>query len=167
LTDPAGATGPATPPVRPATLADVDELVRLRAVMMAALGEPDRGPWLATTAAYLRGALPARTVAAWVADDPAAAGRLVACGVGVVMQRLPGPNTGDGRIGHIASMVTEPAWRGRGLATAIVAGLLDWYRAAGVRRVFLHASESGEPIYRGLGFHEGAHPELMLDVPPG
>jgi predicted GNAT family acetyltransferase len=63
-------------------------------------------------------------------------------------------------------MVTETGWRGRGLATAIVVGLVDWYHATGVRRVFLHASEDGEAIYRGLGFREGAHPELVLDLPP-
>jgi GNAT superfamily N-acetyltransferase len=162
LSDPAGVR-PAT--VRPATVADVDELVRLRAVMMAALGEPDGGPWRAACAAYLREALAARTAVARVVDDPAAPGRLVACGVGVVMRRLPGPHTLDGRIGHIASMVTEPPWRGRGLATAIMVGLVDWYRAEGVRRVFLHASEDGEAIYRGLGFAAGAHPELVLDLP--
>ena len=159
-----GAAGTPDPLVRPASLADVDELVRMRAAMMATLGDPDDGPWLGRTADYLRGALPAGTAAAWVADDPAAPGHLVACGVGVVMQRLPGPNTLDGRVGHIASMMTEPAWRGRGLATAIVVGLLDWYRATGVRRVFLHASPDGEPIYRSLGFTEDDHPELVLDL---
>jgi GNAT superfamily N-acetyltransferase len=156
----------APPAVRPATAADVDELVRLRAVMMAALGEPSSGPWMAESAAYLRAALADGTAAARVVDDAAMPGRLVACGVGVVMRRLPGPNTLDGRIGHIASMVTETGWRGRGLATAIVVGLVDWYHATGVRRVFLHASEDGEAIYRGLGFREGAHPELVLDLPP-
>ena len=155
------------PPVRPATVADVDELVRLRAVMMAALGEADRGPWRAASATFLRAALADGTAAARVVDDPAAPGRLVACGVGVVMRRLPGPRTLDGRVGHIASMVTEAPWRGRGLATAIVTGLVDWYGAVGVRRVYLHASEEGEAIYRGLGFREGAHPELVLDLRRG
>jgi GNAT superfamily N-acetyltransferase len=145
---------------------DVDELVRLRAVMMAALGEPSSGAWMAESAAFLRGALADGTAAARVADDPDRPGRLVACGVGVVMRRLPGPHTHDGRIGHIASMVTEAPWRGRGLARAIVVGLVDWYRSEGVRRVFLHASEDGEAIYRSLGFREGAHPELVLDLPP-
>lgn len=152
------------PAVRRAGLDDVTELVRLRAVMMAELGEPSAGDWMEACAAYLRATLADGSTAAVVADDPAAAGRLVACGVGVTLRRLPGPNTGDGRIGHVASMVTEPAWRGRGLATAIVRGLLDWYAAEGVRRVYLHASPDGEGIYRGQGFAEGAHPELVWDA---
>jgi GNAT superfamily N-acetyltransferase len=142
------------PAVRRAGLDDVTELVRLRAVMMAELGEPSAGDWMEACAAYLRATLADGSTAAVVA----------ACGVGVTLRRLPGPNTGDGRIGHVASMVTEPAWRGRGLATAIVRGLLDWYAAEGVRRVYLHASPDGEGIYRGQGFAEGAHPELVWDA---
>ncbi|HET6952241.1 MAG TPA: GNAT family N-acetyltransferase, partial [Acidimicrobiales bacterium] len=145
---------------RPATLDDVDELVRLRWVMMEALGVRDEPSWRPACARLLTATLADGTTAAVVAEHPDAAGRLVACGVGRILVRLPGPRTPDGRYGHIASMVTEPAWRRRGLASGIVQGLLDWFAGQGVRKVDLHASPEGAPVYRALGFTEGEFPEL-------
>jgi GNAT superfamily N-acetyltransferase len=148
------------PAIRPATAADVAELVRLRRVMLDALGAPGAEPWEDECARFLTASFADGTAGAVVADDPATPGRLVACGVGTVARRLPGPANPDGRYGYIASMVTEEAWRGRGLAGAIVRGLLDWFDGIGVHRVDLHASAQGEPVYRALGFTESAFPEL-------
>jgi GNAT superfamily N-acetyltransferase len=159
---------PDAPAPRLATVADVDELVRLRAVMMGMLGElgePPEPTWRDACTAFLHRALATGDAGALVVDDPATPHRLVACGVGTVTQRLPGPRTPNGRYGYIASMVTEPEWRGRGLATTIVAGLLDWFRARGIHKVDLHATAHGEPIYRALGFVEGPFPELRWRGP--
>lgn len=150
-----------TPPLRLATPADVDELVRLRRVMLDALGAGEGAAWEDACAAFLRETLAAGTAAAVVADDPEAPGRLVACGVGTIDRRLPAPRNPDGLHGYIASMVTEPAWRGRGLAAGIVEELLAWLGERGVYRVDLHASRDGEPIYRRLGFTESPFPELV------
>ncbi len=149
-----------TPALRPAAASDVAELVRLRKVMMESMGVPEEPTWEQACADFLTETLAEGTTGAMVADDPDRAGRLVACGVGTVAVRLPGPMTPNGRFGYIASMVTEEAWRGRGLATGIVLGLLDWFASVGVHRVDLHASPHGEPIYRALGFEESAYPEL-------
>lgn len=152
--------------VRAATVDDVDELVRLRRVMMDAVGMPDEPTWRQACAGFLTATLADGTTGALVADDPGGPpGRLVACGVGRILVRLPGPRTPDGRYGHIASMVTEPAWRGRGLATAIVQGLLRWFTDRGVAKVDLHATAEGEPVYRALGFTDGDYPELRWTAP--
>jgi GNAT superfamily N-acetyltransferase len=151
--------------LRLATFADLDELVRLRRVMMDALGVADEPTWPQACAAFLRETMSDASTAAVVAGDPAAPGRLVACGVGCIARRLPGPNTPNGRYGYIASMVTEPAWRGRGLAGGIVAGLLDWFVSRGVHKVDLHASAEGESVYRRAGFREGEFPELRWRAP--
>ncbi len=153
--------GEPTPALRLATAADVAELVRLRKLMMDAMGAPTGDPaWERACHEFLAASLAEGTTGAVVAGDPGEPGRLVACGVGTVAQRLPGPMAPNGRYGYIASMVTEEAWRGRGLATGIVRGLLDWFAGVGVRRVDLHASAQGEPIYRALGFTESPYPEL-------
>jgi GNAT superfamily N-acetyltransferase len=158
-------TSATNPVVRLATSDDVDELVRLRAVMFDLLGQPSdedgpRSGWRAACRHVLAEGLTTGTVAGAVAEAPDGAMHLVACGVVSVWQRLPGPGTPDGRYGYIASMVTEEAWRGRGLAGAIVRGLLDWFDGIGVHRVDLHASAQGEPVYRALGFTESTYPEL-------
>ncbi|HEX8804325.1 MAG TPA: GNAT family N-acetyltransferase [Acidimicrobiales bacterium] len=159
------------PPVRPATPADVDELVRLRALMFAEMGEPAAAVaepgWRAATAAFTRAGLADGTVAGAVVDAPGAPGRLVASGLGVVVRRAPGPGVPSGRFGHVQSVVTEREWRRRGLAGAVVRVLLDWFVAHGVRSVDLHATASGDRVYRALGFAEPEHPELRWRAPLG
>lgn len=156
---------PAIPVPRLATLDDVDELVRLRRVMMDALGVPNEPTWASTCADFLRATMADGTTGAMVAEDPKGPGRLVACGVGSIIRRLPGPATPDGRYGYISSMVTEPPWRGRGVAGGIVAGLLAWFGDRGVLKVDLHATRAGEPIYRRHGFAEGEFQELRWPSP--
>jgi GNAT superfamily N-acetyltransferase len=46
----------------------------------------------------------------------------------------------------------DPEFRRRGLARAIMVALLDWFEAARVPVVELHATDEGEPLYRSLGF---------------
>ncbi|MEU7095147.1 hypothetical protein [Kitasatospora aureofaciens] len=87
--------------VRPAVPADAPELVRLRNVMleempsMAALAGP--GPWQATAERILRErlAVPSEelTMPSFVVDDPERPGRLAACAVGTLEERLPSPAT--------------------------------------------------------------------------
>lgn len=173
------------PSLRIATLDDVDELVRLRRVMMAALDVDDEPTWAGACADHLRRSFADGTAAAVVAERPAdapdrvgrprpsgpldTAGRprvhLVACGIGEIVHRVPGPETPTGRYGYVCSMVTEPSWRGRGLATGVLEGLLRWFADRDVRKVDLHASSEGEPIYRRLGFAEGRFPELRWRAP--
>ena len=145
--------------VRRATTDDIAELVRLREVMMqSVLGEAGTG-WHEVCADLLATALTDGSMVAIVVDKPTGDG-LAACGVGVLSQRLPGPNCLDGRYGYIQSMVTEDAHRRQGLARLVFEALMAWFRELGVTRVDLHASSMGEPLYRQLGFTEGSEPEL-------
>ncbi|HLM65703.1 MAG TPA: GNAT family N-acetyltransferase [Acidimicrobiales bacterium] len=180
---PAAAHGDRTPPlpappVRLATPADVDELVRLRAVMMAAVGVPydqvgSRAGWRANYAAALHEDMASDMSAAFVADEPAAphaaagpGGHLVACGVVTRWRSIPGPGTPNGWRGYIASMVTEPAWQGRGLARAVLGELMAWCRERGISRMALHASPDGAALYRSVGFTDDLRfPEMEWRAP--
>jgi len=53
---------------------------------------------------------------------------------------------------YILSMFTEPAWRGRGVASRIVRELITICRERGFPNVGLHASRFGRSIYRRVGF---------------
>jgi GNAT superfamily N-acetyltransferase len=74
----------------------------------------------------------------------------------------PGPTT---REAYVMSMYTEREYRGRGVAGAILAALLDFARATGgVGRVWLRASEMGRPVYLRAGFEpRDSYLELHLD----
>ncbi len=53
----------------------------------------------------------------------------------------------------ILNVFTEPEFRRRGIARAVVSAMVDWCRAQGFHSVRLAASEAGRPLYQSLGFH--------------
>src|SRR3954471_14316745 len=59
----------------------------------------------------------------------------------------------DPRIGTMGEVYTDPAWRGRGLATAVCRSLLERFDEAGGRLMFLGTGNpTAARIYRLLGF---------------
>ena len=145
--------------VRRATPDDVPELVRLRAVMFAAMGVDHAGPeWAVECDRVLRAALADGSMAAYVVDR--AGGGLRACGVGMIAQRLPGPKNTSGRYGYVQSMATDVDARRQGHARAVFAALLAWFAERGVTAIDLHATGEGAELYRQFGFSESRFPEL-------
>lgn len=154
-------------PVRAATPDDAPELVRLRAVMFASMQAtqamrartaapeaPDG--WRAAAETVLRKVLvdPDGNFGVFVVDDDERPGRLAACAIGTLEQRLPAPGHPDGLFGFVFNICTDPDRRRRGYARACTVALLDWFDARGATRLDLHASPEGQELYRGLGFAE-------------
>jgi ribosomal protein S18 acetylase RimI-like enzyme len=52
----------------------------------------------------------------------------------------------------IAMVLTDPAFRGRGLATALLKHALAWIEGRGIASVRLDATALGRPVYEKLGF---------------
>lgn len=153
--------------VRQATVDDVEELTRLRAVMLAAVDGrpvPLDAEWAERCRADLTELLAEGThLVAMVVDAPEGGG-LASVGVGVVDVRLPAPGRVNGRVGHISSMCTDERWRRRGYAQAVLEALLDWLHARGCARVELSASDEGEPLYRRSGFEPPPNPSLRRQL---
>ena len=146
-------------PVRSARPDDAGEVARLAEMMYRSLGmdfdEQVWEAWRSSAAAAVRERLgPDLTVV--VAEDPAAPGRLVACGAGAISPRLPNPAHASARVGYVQWMSTDPDFRRRGLGRAVLRSLLEWFEAQGVDNVELHASPSGEHLYRSEGFWAGS-----------
>ncbi|MDT5036960.1 MAG: hypothetical protein QOE03_2145 [Micromonosporaceae bacterium] len=156
--------------VRRATAGDADELVRLRSVMLAAVGGYDPvpdGPWQETAVETLRMrvAEPDGSLAAFVVDKPGIGG-LASCVVGVIDSRLGGPDNPSGGTGYVFNVATDVEYRRRGYSRACMLALLAWYQGHGVAAVELRASVEGEPLYLELGFVRTSSPTMRLTVFP-
>lgn len=159
----------ATP--RAATVEDIDELTRLRGVMLAAVDaegwaarvRADPG-WAQRCRARFAELLGSAAFAVFVVDAPD--GGLAACGAGWVDRRLPSPG-GTGLAGFVSNMCTDPAHRRRGHARAVLTALMDWFAGQGVSRVDLHATEEGRRVYAAAGFRPPQWQALRWTAPRG
>lgn len=127
---------------------------------------PEPGPWQAIAKQTLRKRLAeppaAASLAAFVVDRPDQPGRLAACAIGVIEQRLGSPDNPSGDYGYIFNVATDPHYRRRGFSRTCMEALLEWYRQRGVHKIDLRATEAGEPLYRSLGFAHSAYPLMRL-----
>ena len=117
--------------------------------------------WQRRNVAHFRRRLAETDVfAAYVVDRPG--GGLAACAVGWLNEHLIGTANQVGRVGYIANMSTDPAYRRRGYGRAALVALLAWLRSTGITTVDLHATPDGEALYRSLGFTDPTDPALTL-----
>ena len=148
--------------IRPATMEDAGEVVRLAALMYEAMGLDATGTvWRRAAVTAMAGRL-GEDAMVFVADDPGTPGRLAATGAGVIATRLPGPANPAATVGYIQWVSTDPRWRRRGLARLITSTLITWFRDRDVRAIELHATPEGAGLYRSLGFGPGDNPGLRI-----
>ena len=139
------------PRVRRGTTADVDDLLRLRAVLFHALGvDFERAYWESACRQVLLDGLSSGDLAAVIAETED--GTVVACAVGAVRRWLPSPRNPSGLMGYIGSMSTEEGWRRQGLGRQVVECLVEMLQGRGVTEIELHATESSEGLLSAVGF---------------
>lgn len=150
---------------RHADLGDIDEIIRLREVMLAPWFDMSETGWKAETAAILHRRLdePKPSMAVTVVEAPDGSGRLAACATGVISERLPNPVNPSGRYGWIFNVVTDEQWRKRGYSRACTTALLDWFADQSVHVMELLASEQGQGLYEELGFSVSEEPAMRLN----
>ncbi|MGC4936980.1 GNAT family N-acetyltransferase [Kribbella sp. DT2] len=153
--------------VRRATPDDAEALVRLRGLMLDAMGTDvgdENAPWRAVALRYFTEQLPAtERFATFVVDDPAAG--VVAGATGHLNSHAPGPNDLSVARGTLYNVSTDPEFRRRGLARACVIALLDWFRdETPAGQIELHATQYGDQLYRSLGFVESRYPAQRLRI---
>jgi ribosomal protein S18 acetylase RimI-like enzyme len=152
--------------IRPATLDDIEDLVRLRRLMFESMGYREQAQLDASDSAvraYLQESLPTGTFRGWLAVTPA--GQAVGSGGAVVDRHPPGPNNPTGQVGYIMNIVTAPAYRRQGIARRMMEAILSWMAENGVRHVSLHATEMGRPMYRSLGFVDSNEMRTTIGAP--
>lgn len=147
--------GPVEPVLRLASLADGPELLDL----WAGLFEGDAGGWRAAASAWLAGAVGDPSVHLPVVERD---GRLVATAVGTLELGVPNPYSPRGRLVRLANLLTLPTYRGQGLGTALVAGVVTWARSVDADRVDLSATPAGQRLYARAGFVPTTAPRMKL-----
>jgi GNAT superfamily N-acetyltransferase len=151
--------------LRTTTANDLPVLVRHRRRMWEEIGGRTRAELDRADPAYrrwvVRESRAGRFIGFLVED---ASGRVAGTGAVWLQPAQPRP----GRLSrlempYILSMFTEPEYRGCGVASRMVRGMVRWATLHGYRRIFLHASRMGRPVYEKLGFADGT--EMRLDLP--
>ena len=95
------------------------------------------------------------TYVGWFATD--AEGEVIG-GAGVhIKPQLPrvthdGLHVASGTVPLVVNVYTEPKWRRRGVARALMRVVMQWATESGCDRVVLHASDEGRALYDSLGF---------------
>ena len=155
---------------------DAAELVRLRGVLMGVLTDGTANGWQESSRRILRRRLAeaAPTMAGFVVDASDSTGhasegggRLAACAVGVVEERLGAPRNPQGLTGYVFNVATDPGHRRHGHARACTVALLDWFRSQGVGPVDLRATAEAEPLYASLGFERTDDPWMRATLIAG
>lgn len=85
----------------------------------------------------------------WVAEEE---GEIIATSAVLFYEFPPSLDYPNGMKAYIANMYTKPAFRGRGIATALIEKLVQEAEKRGVTRLWLSASSQGKPVYIRSGF---------------
>ncbi|OYE00485.1 hypothetical protein CDG79_34875 [Nostoc sp. 'Peltigera membranacea cyanobiont' 232] len=93
--------------------------------------------------------MPSGEFLAWVAEVDS---QIVATSGLVFFQRPPYNGNLSGLEAYIMNVYTIPMWRGLGIATALLKEIISFVRATEAKRLWLHATEDGKPMYEKFGF---------------
>jgi GNAT superfamily N-acetyltransferase len=149
--------------IREATVADLSTIMRHRRGMFSDMGFCDDAAldaMEATSTPFIKAGLQEGSYRAWLAE---AEGTAVAGGGLVIVGHPSAPHDPAPRRAWILNMYTEPHFRRRGFAKAIVETIVGWCRGQGFASVSLHASDAGRHLYEGLGFTPTNEMHLVLE----
>src|SRR5207248_90590 len=128
---------------------DVDTLVEFRfRLLYETHFAPEGADQAAVKSAfreYFETHIPSGEFIGWAAEVDGVA---VATGGMVFWHKPPLDDDATGREAYIMNMYTLPEWRGKGIAGKLMDVLIEDARAAGIRRIRLHASEAGSRVYK-------------------
>lgn len=150
---------------RVATLADIPDLARLRIDFLKEVQSPethlveDEG-LNEILFDYFGQHIASGDFVAWlgIAD-----GKVVATSGLCFSKIIPGFTLLDGRVAYIMNIYTLPLWRKKGIGKQVFYHILEEAKQRNYKRVLLHATEDGRPIYEKFGF-KATHDEMELKL---
>lgn len=145
-------------PIRRARTEDIDLVCAMRVAFLAdhrGIGvEELPDGFAAGTRDYLHAAQAAASVRSWLATDENDGTSDRCAGVVTVLLLAMPPSPDDPRVleGYVLNMFVVPGARRQGIGQALFDACLAGSAAAGVRRLFLRATDDGRPMYERAGF---------------
>ncbi|WP_435356485.1 GNAT family N-acetyltransferase [Emticicia sp. SJ17W-69] len=139
---------------RKATIHDIDELVRLRIDFLKEVQQVETRQYSEEELSlslheYLSKSMNNDEFVAWLAISDNV---IVATSGLCFFQITPGFTLIDGKIAYILNIYTVPTWRGKGVAKQVFSHILQEAVSRGYKRISLHATDEGRPIYEKFGF---------------
>jgi GNAT superfamily N-acetyltransferase len=140
------------PTIRRAGIEDLEQVVALRMALLREM-QPEAPASDAEveelTRQYVAEKLPAGEFLVWFAEED---GRVVGTSGLVFSHRPPTLTCASELHAYVLNMYTLPGWRGRGVATVLLQHMIEYVRTTPARRIALHATDVGRPIYERLKF---------------
>lgn len=148
---------------RIATTDDIDTLVQLRKNQLIDEGntpQQDIGPALT---AFFSTKMRDGSLVEWVCVED----QTIIATAAVLFSEFPPTYRSLHRIkGYVTNMYTAPAYRGRGIATALLDRLVLEAKARNAEQLWLGASEMGRPVYLRYGFRTADKLLELSDLSP-
>jgi GNAT superfamily N-acetyltransferase len=109
---------------------------------------------------FFRAAMPKDRFIAWIAEED---GKVIGTSGLCFYTLAPSHNNMSGGVAYIQNMYTLPEYRGRGIAKVLFDKVLTEAKERGYKKISLHATEMGRPIYEKFGF-TGVNNEMALNL---
>lgn len=149
---------------RRADIKDIDDLVRLRLQFMKEAQHIDNSDkddaMTESLSKFFNASMPDDGFIAWVAEED---GDMIGTSGLCFFLAAPSYKNMSGRIAYIQNMFTLPEHRGRGIAEVLFDKILTEAKELGYKKISLHATEMGRPIYEKFGF-TGLNTEMVLNL---
>ncbi|WP_027409408.1 GNAT family N-acetyltransferase [Anoxybacteroides tepidamans] len=138
--------------IRKATIQDIHEMIALRLQLLKELREVQTQEEEEAVAASTRTYLESTLNSDFISYLAVCNNSIVSISRMVLFQRPPYIKNLEGREAYVLNMYTVPEYRGRGLAKKLLENCIKECQNIGVKRVWLHASAKGMPLYKKMGF---------------
>ncbi len=102
------------------------------------------------TRTYLHENIPTERFLAWVAL--AEEHHLIGISGLIFVQKPPVEGILTGLEAYVMNMYTLPEWRCQGIATALMQEMITYVQNTSARRIWLHTTKDGQPVYERVGF---------------
>ena len=150
---------------REATLADVQALAKLRIDFLKEVQSPEthligEEGLNEILQDYFRQYIANGEFVAWIAI---AEDEIVSTSGLCFSKIIPGFSLLDGRVAYIMNIYTLPDWRKKGIGKQVFHHIVEAAKERNYKRVLLHATEDGRPIYEKFGF-KATDDEMMLKI---